>query len=87
MYLAFKNEDQRNKVYNAILEKMDENCATEKNIVECLQQWVNGKMSNFDYLMHLNSAAYRSFADLSQYDIRKFKDNNYWIDILYSRGC
>ena len=24
-------------------------------------------MSNFDYLMHLNSAAYRSFADLSQY--------------------
>ena len=29
--------------------------------------WIQGKMSNYDYLMHLNSAAYRSFADISQY--------------------
>jgi hypothetical protein len=33
---------------------------------ECMCQWVNGEMSNYDYLLHLNSSAYRTFADLSQ---------------------
>ena len=32
-------------------------------------QWVNGKMSNFDFLMHLNSLAGRSFNDLTQYPV------------------
>eukprot|EP00978_Attheya_sp_CCMP212_P011864 scaffold29466_cov56-Attheya_sp.AAC.2 len=32
-------------------------------------QWVNGKMSNFDFLMHLNSFAGRSYNDLTQYPV------------------
>ncbi len=31
--------------------------------------WQNKKISNFDYLMHLNQAGNRSFSDLSQYPI------------------
>jgi len=69
MYLAFQTTELRDKIYNMILDKAEKNCATEKNVVECMHQWVYGKMSNFDYLMHLNSAAYRSFADLSQYPV------------------
>ena len=32
-------------------------------------QWQNGIISNFDYLMYLNSAADRSFNDLTQYPV------------------
>jgi len=32
-------------------------------------QWVKGKMSNFDFLMHLNSFAGRSYNDLTQYPV------------------
>ena len=33
------------------------------------QMWVSGQISNFEYLMHLNAAAGRSFLDLTQYPI------------------
>lgn len=32
-------------------------------------QWVKGKMSNFDFLMHMNSFAGRSYNDLTQYPV------------------
>ncbi len=32
-------------------------------------QWVQGKMTNFDFLMHLNSFAGRSYNDLTQYPV------------------
>lgn len=31
--------------------------------------WQNGEMSNFEYLMHINAAAGRSFLDLTQYPV------------------
>ncbi|KAK9819324.1 hypothetical protein WJX74_006280 [Apatococcus lobatus] len=33
------------------------------------RDWVNGKVSNFDYLMHLNREAGRSLKDLTQYPV------------------
>ncbi|MFH4977645.1 hypothetical protein AB6A40_004354 [Gnathostoma spinigerum] len=33
------------------------------------QRWVNGEISNFQYLMHLNTIAGRSYNDLSQYPV------------------
>lgn len=30
-------------------------------------KWQNGEISNYDYLMHLNNFADRSFNDLTQY--------------------
>jgi hypothetical protein len=71
MYLAFQTVAQRDIIYNLILEKADQKCTTETNLLEVMEQWVHGKISNFDYLMHLNSAAYRSFADLSQYSLHQ----------------
>ena len=67
MYLSFQTTEQRDRVYNCILGYVSKTCATEKSVVEVMHQWVYGKLSNFDYLMALNSAAYRSFSDLSQY--------------------
>eukprot|EP00977_Amphora_coffeiformis_P013109 scaffold3364_cov161-Amphora_coffeaeformis.AAC.4 len=34
-----------------------------------VSQWVGGKMTNFEFLMHLNSLAGRSFNDLTQYPV------------------
>lgn len=33
------------------------------------QRWVEGEMSNFAYLMYLNTLAGRSFSDLTQYPV------------------
>jgi hypothetical protein len=66
MYIIFPSTELRDKVYNNILERAGKGCATEKSVIECMHQWVYGKISNFDYLMQLNSMAYRSFEDLSQ---------------------
>ncbi len=34
--------------------------------------WAKGSMSNFDYLMHLNKLAGRTFNDLTQYHVFPF---------------
>ena len=39
--------------------------------------WIDGFMSNFDYLMYLNFMSCRSFSDLSQYPIMPWVINNY----------
>jgi hypothetical protein len=39
--------------------------------------WIDGFISNFDYLMFLNSMACRSFSDLSQYPVMPWVLNNY----------
>jgi hypothetical protein len=39
--------------------------------------WVDGLMSNFDYLMYLNTMACRSFNDLSQYPVMPWILTNY----------
>lgn len=48
--------------------------ADNKNVLVSGQQsvthrWVRGEISNFQYLMHLNTLAGRSYNDLSQYPI------------------
>ena len=34
-----------------------------------ISQWMNGKMTNFEFLMHLNSFAGRTYNDLTQYPV------------------
>jgi Beige/BEACH domain/PH domain associated with Beige/BEACH len=34
-----------------------------------VSQWVNGKMTNFEFLMHMNSFAGRTYNDLTQYPV------------------
>lgn len=35
------------------------------------ERWVGGEISNFEYLMHLNTLAGRSYNDLTQYPVRE----------------
>jgi len=70
MYLAFQNTEERDSFYAAIKELVSESCVTaESSILDYTQQWVNGALSNLDYLLLLNSYAQRSFQDLTQYPV------------------
>ena len=58
MYLVFKSTKERDLVYQTMLRMVDKDCTTtEKNVEFYTQLWVKGAMSNFDYLMLLNSYA------------------------------
>ncbi|XP_035909234.1 WD repeat and FYVE domain-containing protein 3 isoform X2 [Anopheles stephensi] len=46
------------------------------------QRWVRGEISNFQYLMHLNSLAGRSYNDLMQYPVFPWILANYDSDVL-----
>ena len=52
------------------------------------QQWTEGLISNYDYLMALNRLASRSFSDLSQYPIMPWVLKNYEGEskLLYNKG-
>ena len=53
-------------------------CKQLNNIEKYTTDWINGKLSNFAYLMNLNIASGRSFQDITQYPIFPsiFKDFN-----------
>lgn len=38
-------------------------------LTSATKMWQHGEISNFEYLMHLNAAAGRSFQDLTQYPV------------------
>ena len=41
----------------------------DSSILEHTEKWVKGGLSNFDYLLLLNSYAQRSFQDITQYPV------------------
>ena len=92
IYLTFSQPEERQKLYHKLiiarqeLEEQKENNAcpvvqsltplsfTEENMT---LQWQNGLVSNLDYLLYLNSAADRSFNDLTQYPIMPWVVSDY----------
>ena len=68
IYLAFKSHQERDLVYEKLMEHI-EDAETEESLMHYTEQWVKGEMSNFDYLMKLNYHSYRSRSDLTQYPV------------------
>ncbi|KAM4698293.1 neurobeachin-like protein 1 [Rhinophrynus dorsalis] len=73
-FLNFKKE-VRNKVYRRILSLHLPNIYGTRSPQELLkasgltQKWVNREISNFDYLIQLNTIAGRTYNDLAQYPV------------------
>ncbi|XP_063788663.1 neurobeachin-like protein 1 isoform X2 [Pseudophryne corroboree] len=73
-FLNFKKE-VRNKVYSRILSLRLPNLYGTRSPQELLkasgltQKWVNRELSNFDYLIQLNTIAGRTYNDLAQYPV------------------
>nr|XP_023698354.1 neurobeachin-like protein 1 isoform X3 [Paramormyrops kingsleyae] len=72
---ALFNLQVRNKVYNRILLLRSFNLYGTRSPQELLrasgltQKWVNREISNFDYLIQLNTIAGRTYNDLAQYPV------------------
>lgn len=80
----------RNKIFSKILSLQPPNIqyGSGRAPIELLkssgltQKWVNREISNFDYLMHLNTIAGRSYMDLAQYPIFPWILADYTSDTL-----
>ncbi|EGR33579.1 neutral sphingomyelinase activation associated factor, putative [Ichthyophthirius multifiliis] len=76
-YFACEDQQKRNQVYNALLGKVPISCISELSLDKVTLMWQNKKISNYEYLMNLNHAGNRSFADLSQYPVFPWILKNY----------
>ena len=69
IFLAFNTENEREQVYNKLLSLVNSDCETENSVENMTLKWQLQQISNFEYLLYLNSAAYRTFSDFTQYPI------------------
>jgi factor associated with neutral sphingomyelinase activation len=66
--LAFERRHDREQVLRLLPHNVL--CFTDRDFVmQVVHQWQNGTLDNFEYLLALNSAAGRSFQDLSRYPV------------------
>ncbi|CDW73591.1 protein fan [Stylonychia lemnae] len=83
LYVIFSNVEERDVFYQALRKMVSDSCVTtERSVLDYTQQWVNGGMSNQQYLLLLNSYAQRSFQDITQYPVFPWIIKDYKSDIL-----
>ncbi|KAI0562859.1 WD40-repeat containing protein [Gracilaria domingensis] len=71
LMIAFEAIQFRDRAFSVLLEVVKHKVQVfdRQELERTLSLWRAGRISNFDYLMHLNLAAGRSFNDLSQYPV------------------
>ena len=89
-FLNFVSNKRRNRIFTKILSQRPPNIVhstgrSPKDLFKSsgmTQKWINREISNFQYLMHLNTIAGRSYNDLSQYPIFPWILSDYTSDEL-----
>ncbi|XP_052815113.1 LOW QUALITY PROTEIN: protein FAN-like [Mya arenaria] len=66
--LSCKSPAERDNLHDKIMAQKDVSVESSEQ-QDMTLKWQNGVISNYDYLMYLNSAADRSFYDLTQYPV------------------
>ncbi|CAL1532355.1 unnamed protein product [Lymnaea stagnalis] len=84
LFIAFKTEEARNHLYESLMSLPGK---TNLNLENTRQEdmtfkWSTGAISNYDYLLYLNSFADRSFNDLTQYPVMPWVIQDYTSDTL-----
>ncbi|CAL1294758.1 unnamed protein product [Larinioides sclopetarius] len=68
LFLSFKTQSERDTLYTKLVQepalKLDDTGQENMTLL-----WQNGVISNYEYLLYLNSLADRSFNDLTQYPV------------------
>ncbi|GIY03630.1 protein FAN [Caerostris extrusa] len=68
LFLSFKTQSERDTLYTKLVQepavKLDDSGQENMTLL-----WQNGVISNYEYLLYLNSLADRSFNDLTQYPV------------------
>ena len=67
--IDFNSKDDYNTVYDYLKNNCKRIDSVHNDIKYHLNLWVDGLMSNYDYIMYLNEMSGRSFNDISQYPI------------------
>ncbi|VVC46047.1 Hypothetical protein CINCED_3A020452 [Cinara cedri] len=68
LYLTFKNTEIRDSLYNNLINQSNIKIDKREKSIMTLK-WQNGTISNYDYLLYLNSLAGRTVNDLTQYPV------------------
>ena len=82
VYFAFKGPGELDRFYKKLVEQPSLTIEKERTLKQRRKDWASGKISNFDYLMFLNSQANRSFNDLTQYPIFPWVLSDYRSEVL-----
>eukprot|EP01064_Diplonema_japonicum_P012075 TRINITY_DN19555_c0_g1_i1.p1 TRINITY_DN19555_c0_g1~~TRINITY_DN19555_c0_g1_i1.p1 ORF type:complete len:3849 (+),score=926.41 TRINITY_DN19555_c0_g1_i1:65-11548(+) len=101
-FFSFRTEGVRDEVYHALLAhcpRAKEMSPSAENLKRWRDRWVQGKISNFQYLMSLNTLAGRSFNDVTQYPVFPYvvadytseeldlNNPNSYRDLMRPMGC
>lgn len=80
-FFAFKSVKERDELATILLcteiSNLSYNANSKSSMLQSplssvTSQWLKGKLSNFDYLMYLNTSAGRTYCDLMQYPVFPF---------------
>jgi hypothetical protein len=85
VFLAFGTNQEREDFVRMVCENTllsDDKDDHEQKMRMAAEEWGSGRMSNYDYLMHLNSAAGRSINDIIQYPVMPWVVKDYESDFL-----
>jgi len=81
-FLTLYSEKERDNVFSLILSQVSSECETENSVENMTLKWQLRQISNFDYLLYLNSASYRTFSDFTQYPVFPWVLSNYESDTI-----
>ncbi|CAH0714099.1 unnamed protein product, partial [Brenthis ino] len=82
LLLAFADTDERANFLTHLSKMHLPNRTEPENLTEAMNQWRNGTITNWEYLMILNGLAGRSYNDLMQYPVFPFIIADYTSKIL-----
>ncbi|XP_029730273.2 protein FAN [Aedes albopictus] len=83
LYVSFRNQSERDDFFNNVTQQED--FSVVEQIPESITlKWQNGIISNYEYLLYLNSLADRTYQDLTQYPVFPWVISDYssdWLDL------
>ncbi|XP_033226844.1 protein FAN-like isoform X2 [Belonocnema kinseyi] len=80
-FLSLNNQEDRDKLYSDLLKQSQVHLETIPQN-QMTMQWQNGALSNYDYLLYINSLADRTFHDLTQYPVMPWIIQDYTSETL-----
>ncbi|XP_001651497.2 protein FAN isoform X1 [Aedes aegypti] len=81
LYVSFRNQSERDDFFSNVIKQED--FSVVEQIPESITlKWQNGLISNYEYLLYLNSLADRTYQDLTQYPVFPWVISDYTSDWL-----
>ena len=77
IFFAFQSPEQREQVYTKLQSRASQPAYTPETLRQITECWREGDISNFEYLMFLNTVSGRSFNDVSQYPVFPYIISDY----------